>query len=61
MLQQLVVSSGKGGASAVQPGVSRGRGLAHLISGIVMRFSGSTSSMRGMRSLAPGLRWLGSV
>ncbi len=33
----------------------------HLISGMVMRFSGSTSSMRGMRSRAPGDRWLGRL
>ena len=38
-----------------------GGGAAYLISGMVMRFSGSTRSMRGMRSRAPGLRWLGSV
>ena len=37
------------------------RGGADLISGMVMRLSGSTSNMRGMRSRAPGLRWLGRL
>lgn len=34
---------------------------ADLISGMVMRFRGSTSSIFGMRSLAPGDRWLGRL
>ena len=33
----------------------------HLISGIVMRFSGSTSSIRGIRSRAPGDKWDGRL
>ena len=34
---------------------------ADLISGMVMRLRGSTSSILGMRSLAPGDRWLGRL
>ena len=54
MMVSLCITARYRGRCCVNQGCCR-------ISGRVIRLSGSTSSMRGIRSRAPGERWLGRL